>query len=81
MAYAQAEVEEVVTRTTTTTAIVLRLTPDEADFLHDVMGRVGGSMESRRRHQAAISDALQSAGVDHSYTKARDITGIIQVEG
>lgn len=44
--------------------VVLRLTRDEADFLADILDRVGGNPEkSRRRYQHEISDALVGAGI------------------
>lgn len=55
-------VEEVVT------GVTLTLDKDEAQFLADVLAKVGGSPEySRRRHQQPISDALASAGIKHQY--------------
>ena len=43
--------------------VELTLTMDEANFLQDIMGRIGGSPEtSRRKHQSPISEALFEAG-------------------
>lgn len=42
--------------------LVLELTEDEAQFLKDLMGRIGGSLSGRRRHAESISEALCATG-------------------
>ena len=43
--------------------IVLTISQDEAQFLHDVLQAVGGSPKySRRKYEAGISNALKSVG-------------------
>lgn len=44
--------------------VTLELTPDEAQFLRDVLYRVGGPTDSRRRHSDDIAEALQRVGVE-----------------
>lgn len=69
-----------VERTETTPGkVVLELTLDEANFLADIMGNISGSMASRRRHQAAISEALRAAGLRRTYKDFNDLHGVIGV--
>jgi hypothetical protein len=63
--------------------VKLELSPEEAQFLADVLAKIGGDpVTTRRKHQLAISGALRDAG--HNFTwhskprygePARDITG------
>lgn len=61
MATAQARTEMVVT------GVTLTLNHDEAKFLRDLMGFVGGAAATtRRKHADNIADALSNAGVKYS---------------
>jgi hypothetical protein len=70
MAKAELKVEQkqVISYTYTDT-VQLTLDTEEARFLRDLMGMVGGSQtNSRRRHADAIIDALSNAGIHSSIT-------------
>jgi hypothetical protein len=57
--------------------VELTLTADEAQFIADVLARVGGDYhESRRGHSQFIAAALSDAGVQWD-TTAEDVTGDI----
>ena len=59
------------------THVQLVLTQDEANFLQDVMGSIGGDPKtSRRKYQARISEALYEAEVG-SFSLADDKHGSI----
>lgn len=48
--------------------VQLELTPEEAQLLIDLLGRVGGNpMESRRKFSISISSALTTVGYVGSY--------------
>lgn len=70
--------------TTTVEGVVLELTPEEAQFVTDVMAKVSGSPDvSRRKHADAIYAAMHAAGYTSSmdtrpYGSAYDLTGVIQ---
>ena len=50
------------------TSVTLTLDADEAQFLADVLAKVGGDPTySRRRYQTPISTALRDAGVSYQY--------------
>lgn len=50
----------------TSEGIWLDLDHEEAQFLADVLSRVGGNMfDSRRKHAEAISQALAAVGVEY----------------
>jgi hypothetical protein len=47
-------------------SILLTLTPDEADMLAAVLGKIGGSpSDSPRRHQESIRNALRRVGLNY----------------
>lgn len=58
-------------------AVVLEMDEDEAQFLRDVLARIGGTRESRRKHQDSLTEALEKAGVYGG--QARDIKGSIEL--
>lgn len=68
MADADLEVTEV--------TVHLTLSEDEAIALRDVLARVGGYMDTRRAHIAAISDALDEVGFDFDST-VEDMRGSV----
>lgn len=60
--------------------VLLELEPDEAQFLADVLSKVGGHVHtSRRRHADSIRGAL--LGVDVDYSEAPDMTGGVNFKG
>lgn len=58
-----AEAKEITQVQTEVVGYELELTPNEAQFLADVMSRIAGQGESRRRFADSISRALGSVGV------------------
>lgn len=58
--------------------VVLELTQDEAQFVVDLLGAVGGSPTgSRRRHADAVDAALRKAGVIRAYGGPDDKRGAV----
>lgn len=58
--------------------VVLTLDNDEAQFLRDVMGLIGGNpYHSRRRHADSIYQVLSSLGFCTPVGGARDLDGNI----
>lgn len=58
----------------------LELTQDEAEFLHTVLGSVGGHpVKSRRKIADDISQVLSSAGIRHNPDQT-EITGTLWVK-
>lgn len=60
-------------------SFILELSCEEAEFIIDVMRKIGGnSKTSRRRHADNILKALRGAGASH--TDARDSEGSIMFD-
>lgn len=73
----QATVDRIIT---TPGKVVLELTEDEAQFLADIMARIGGDMtKSRRRFQTEISNALGHVGIP--FESHNDLRGGITALG
>jgi 3-deoxy-D-arabino-heptulosonate 7-phosphate (DAHP) synthase len=56
-------------------SVELTLSPEEAQFISDLLSRVGGDkVRSRRQHAEAISRSLDSAGFKYN-RNATDVSG------
>lgn len=76
---AEATINERITRVVKPQGVTLELTMDEAQTLRDVLAKVGGSPRvSRRRHIAALSKAMEDAGI--YYGDLQDMTGSVYFE-
>lgn len=75
-AKAESRMERIVTR------VDLSMTADEAQFLADVMARIGGSpSNTRRRFAESITKALHGAGIDWADSSFVEDYQITDMEG
>lgn len=65
MAKAEVITKEIeVVRYDSVEVVQLELSQDEAQTLVDILARVGGTFDTRRKHSTAVLNALEEVGID-----------------